>query len=368
MKKRGTGTFRVLAWPNQSPSNVYTGALSGAIGRKPGVKVYGLKYSWKQLAKLMLLPPHVMHVHWFERAYWAPNRRQALKQAFHVLATISALKLRGTKVVWTAHDPQPHRSPLNEWLFHPSTSKSWQSYERKTLSAVDGVLLMSASHRPAIIERAPRIASVPMEVVPHPHYLGQYPDNVDRAAARGGLGIEQSATVAAFVGSLRVYKNPEGLISAFAKVPGDVILLVAGEAETPERAEFLQRLAEADPRVRLQIGFVPDDDLATWLRAADLSVLPYSKVTNSGSAHLALSFDLPVLVPDEPVFRELEQLVSPTWVRRYEGPISPEAIADALTWARSARGSKPDLTPLDWDTIAEQTLGFYKRVSKMASS
>ena len=368
MRKHDTVAFRVLAWPNRSPSNVYTGSLNSALGDQPGIVVDGLRYSWKQLAKLLIRPPHVIHVHWFERAFWAPDKRRALKQAFHVSAAISLLKLRGSRLVWTAHDPEPHRSPLNRWLSDESTVEAWRSYERKMLFAIDGILLMSASHRPAIVKRAARLASVPMEVVPHPHYLGQYPDKVNRTEARASLGISQDADVAAFIGSLRAYKNPEGLISAFAKVPGDVVLLVAGEAETPEREQFLRKLAEADSRIRLQTKFVPDDELATWLRAADVSVLPYSKVTNSGSAHLALSFDSPVLVPDEPVFRELEQMVGPTWVRRYEGSISPEAIADALTWARSAREISPDLTALDWETIAERTLSFYKRVAGSAAN
>lgn len=350
---------RIIAWPRRSASNVYTGALNDALSQFPGVRVGGLGYSPRQFVRLAARPPDILHIHWLERAFWAPTRRAALMQAAHVAALVLVLRMRGTRVIWTAHDPQPHVSPLNRRLTDRATARAWAGYQKVLLSLIDGVMLLSASHRDAVVARAPRLARVPMVLTRHPHYRGQYPDAIGRDAARAMLGIGGDVPVLAFVGSLRAYKNPEGLMAAFQRLAGDAVLLVAGESETAERARLLRDMAAHDARIHLRDAFVPDEDLQLWLRAADLAVLPYRRVSNSGSAHLALSFDVPVLVPDEPVFHELEQLIGPHWVRRFSGDIAPEVLADAMAWVREPRARRPDLSSLDWTAIAAQTLDFF---------
>lgn len=354
----------VLAWPRSSPSNVYTGSLYDALERVPGVEVQGLDYRWRKLAKLIAKPPKIFHIHWFERAFWAKTPFIVLKQAVFVSALTVLLSFRGTRLIWTAHDPEPHQSPLNKWLTDPRTSIVWRFYKWLMTRLTSGVLLMSRSHEAAVAKRSDRLARLPSAVVPHPHYRGQYVDDISRKEARRRLGINSDSIVLSFIGSLRLYKNPEGLIRAFSEVPGDLVLLVAGEAETVERADFLKKLCNKDHRIKLRIGFVPDDEISGWLRASDMSVLPYRKVTNSGSAHLALSFDVPVLVPNETIFVELQDMVGEAWLKRFEGDISPKSIVDGVRWAREKRPLSPDLSALDWDGIAALTLRFYHDISE----
>jgi glycosyltransferase involved in cell wall biosynthesis len=103
--------------------------------------------------------------------------------------------------------------------------------------------------------------------------------------------------------------------------------------------------------------------LATWLRAADVVVLPYSRIQNSGSAILALSADRPVVVPAIGAMTELRQQVGSNWVYTFEGDLTAEVLDDVAAWLRDAdRGESPDLSGLAWPAIATQTLAAYRAV------
>jgi beta-1,4-mannosyltransferase len=353
-----------MAWPRWSPSNAYTGALNDAVARS-GVDVRPLNYGLKDLIKALVKPVDLLHVHWFERAFWGSSKSVVVYQVLLASLIAAAVKARGGKVVWTVHDPSPHRSPLNRRLFEGGIGWLWRIYQKFMVQKVDGIFLMSAGHKQLVTMAYPALRDVPSTLVRHPHYLGQYPDTVSKQGARKKLGIRQDAIVFAFVGSLRVYKNPDGLMRAFSQLPGDTVLLVAGASETQEQGETLRRLADCDQRIILHDCFVGDHELQLWLRSADVSVLPYRRVTNSGSAHLALSFDVPVLVPDEVVFKELEELVGDRWIKRFSGELSATHLADAIAWSREVR-TRPDLSALGWDGIAEQTVRFYRSLLRVA--
>jgi glycosyltransferase involved in cell wall biosynthesis len=193
------------------------------------------------------------------------------------------------------------------------------------------------------------------------HFRGSYPDQVTREEARAGFGLPESATVVAFLGLLRPYKNVPHLVRTVRALPAErnVTLLVGGQPLDAGLAHEIQRAAGADPRVRLAFGLVPDVDVQRFLRAADLVALPFTDITNSGSALLALTFQRPVLVPHLGAMGELQDLIGADWVRTYEGDLTPAILGEAIDWARRPRHGGPDLSPLDWEEIARQTLGFY---------
>jgi glycosyltransferase involved in cell wall biosynthesis len=56
--------------------------------------------------------------------------------------------------------------------------------------------------------------------------------------------------------------------------------------------------------VSQEIGFIPDKDIELYFKAADVVVLPYTEIFQSGIAFLAYSFGLPVIATDVGSFRE----------------------------------------------------------------
>jgi glycosyltransferase involved in cell wall biosynthesis len=113
----------------------------------------------------------------------------------------------------------------------------------------------------------------------------------------------------------------------------------------------------------LRLELVDPAATAQLFAACDLVVLPYREILNSGTAMLALSYDRPVLLPDQGATGDLAAAVGPAWVRTYPGVMDPATLVDALAWARTqTRPSVAPLDPFEWSAIATATLGAYRRV------
>jgi glycosyltransferase involved in cell wall biosynthesis len=349
--------LRVLAWPGRGArsKNPYTWLLYTHLAE------LGVAVSDFTPARALRGGYDILHVHWPEKAMMVNGLAARLAGAAGGRTVFTAARIHGASIVWTTHNARPHEcrdTGLERWY--------WSGVLRR----VDGVIHPSAASQAAVESTYPALARRPHAVVRLGHFRGSYPDGLSRREARAGFGIPDDAAVLAFLGLIRPYKNVPHLITTVRELPPgrNVILLVAGKPLTGELASEIQRAAGTEPRIRLLLRHVPDEDVQCFLRAADLVVLPFTDITNSGSALLALSFERPVLVPHRGAMGELQELVGREWLRTYEGPLTPTELDDAITWARVPRSGGPDLSALDWRTIAQETLAFYRAVRRGAGA
>ena len=342
--------LRVQAEPafRTEAANPYNGSLYRAIQRK-GARVSDLSY-WR----LLVEPTDVVHLHWPDLSFLSGSRR-----TIHVARLVlfyGALRLvrpRGTVLVWTVHNVSSHEERSS-----PSIRRVAQ---RLLLRNVDGIIGLTEQGVEAARDAYPGLHDVPAAVTPHGHYRDDYGFGVPREQARETLGLPLDRPVVAAIGQLRPYKNIPHLIQVFRSLDTDAVLLVAGAASPAGLEDEIRAAADGDPRVVLDLRFVPDDELPVILAAADLVVLPYSRIQNSGSAILAASADRPVLVPDLGAMRELRDQLGDPWVRLYDAGLEASDLADALEWATARdRPHTADLSALDWDAIATQTLSAYR--------
>ena len=165
-----------------------------------------------------------------------------------------------------------------------------------------------------------------------------------------------------FFGTIAPYKNIPRLIEAFRAgfEDDDMTLIIAGQCASASELARVQSAAANDDRIRIIARHIPPAEVQVFLNCADLVVLPYSEILNSGSAILALSFDRPVLVPDQGAMPELRSVVSARWLRCYSGDLTPEVLIDAVIWARGIQnGECPDLQTLEWIDVARKTRDAY---------
>lgn len=341
----------VLAWPafDNKTGNPYTHLLYRAVERL-GPRVHEFA------PRTALRGGHdLWHVHWPDDFLSQPSLPRAVGYVAAELVLMALARQRGARLVWTIHDLGPHESP-HPWL----ERVFWPLF----LPMVDGYITLSEHARAAARRRFPRLSSVPDAVVPHGHYRPAYPDPVPQPEARRRLGLSQDAPVVAYVGRIRPYKNVERLVQTFRDVTDKAArLLVTGNPVSAELEGRIERAAAGSDRVRLDLRFVPDEEMPTVLGAADLVALPYDDIMHSGSALLALSFDRPVLVPEAGAMRELRADVGPEWVHTYDGSLTAAALEGALQEVRAA--SRSGRAPLDhrsWEPLARQTVALYERV------
>jgi glycosyltransferase involved in cell wall biosynthesis len=242
--------------------------------------------------------PGVLHVHWTTpvlRSVRSPE--QARTKVDAVLRALDAYRAAGGRLMWTVHNVLPH-----EAAHHEQEARLAQA----VADHADVVHVLSES---TVAATASDYYLDPARVrcIPHSSYLGVYPDWVSRAGARRRLGLTDEHRVLLSFGHLRPYKGVDRLLDHVeASGDPDVRLLVAGPLARQPGARDLRRRLQASSRTRSVTHRVPDDRIQVWMRAADVSVLPYTRVLNSGAFLLAETFGLPVVAPREGALAERE--------------------------------------------------------------
>jgi glycosyltransferase involved in cell wall biosynthesis len=124
--------------------------------------------------------------------------------------------------------------------------------------------------------------------------------------AKERLGIRGNKKAILFFGRIRPYKGLEYLIAAFQKLAqqnSDFQLIIAGRIEQgcEQYWEGIQKEIQnyvATGQVIPRTEFIPDDETEVYFKAADVFVLPYKEIFQSGVLVLGYSFGLPVIVAD----------------------------------------------------------------------
>lgn len=294
----------------------------------------------------------IVHVHWPEYGLNLPTIWLAVSRILSLLVTLQFAKLKGAKLVWTAHNLKAHDNQqypaLEKWF--------WKLF----LGQLDGYVSLNQIGREKLLNRFPQLEGKPYTITPLGHFRDIYPDETDKISARKFLSIPPDRRVMVCAGAIRPYKNLPHLIKVFKQIDDpDLVLLIAGLPINEEIKQEIIATAEGDNRILLQFGLISEAEFQYYLRAADLVVLPYFRIFNSASALLSLSFECPTLLPDLGAMRELQAQVGEDWIQIYEGELTSEALAQAITWAIQPRSESIDLSYFDWDNIAQETLKFY---------
>lgn len=343
--------LRILSYPafDRAASNPYTALLClelMALGHHVS------DFSGRRLRKEVW---DIIHIHWPHFLIDRSSRLRLWRSGRKALRQLDRARARGAKIVWTAHNIVPHHVPYPE---------AETRFMEALAARLDGVIVLSRAGLSEARRQWPMLKSVPSFVIPHGHYREAYPRPFDRAGARRRLGLEKDAVIVCWVGVIRPYKNVPGLIEAFRAVEDPRLLLtVCGRAVGEDMAKAVTEAAGRDRRVRLKLRFLADFEIAWHLLAADLVVLPYADIQNSGSALLALSFDRPVVVPELGAMPELRDAVGPEWVQTYRGDFSANILRTGINWAMTPARATAPLETFDWEIIAKSTADAYNAVS-----
>lgn len=128
-------------------------------------------------------------------------------------------------------------------------------------------------------------------------------------------------------------------------------LRIVGNPATPQMRSLVEEACAQDPRISALLAYVEEPVLAREVSEAELVVLPYRQMHNSGTLLLALSLARPVLAPWSESNAAIAEEVGPGWVFLYEGEFDAALLTGMLDKVRAApRGAAPDLSQRDWAT------------------
>jgi glycosyltransferase involved in cell wall biosynthesis len=298
--------------------------------RAPGRRAFKLAEHVPDMLRYRRHAPEadLVHYQWLSveplDAFLLPPKRPRVLTAHNVLA----------------HEPRPGQAAAR----------------RRILRAMDAVLVHSRHGA----EQAARLGA-PAErvhVIPHGAF-----DYLTRQPSAGSLPAELASVEGPVVlcfGLIRPYKGVDVLLRAFRRVGGAELWIVG-----MPRMDIEPLRALGGERVRFLPRFVPDPELPAYFRRADLLVLPYRDVDQSGVLYTALAFGKPIVASAVGGFAELGDLL------RLVPPGDEAALADALDELLRDDAARAELAaaaaraaagPYSWDAVAERTLALYRQL------
>jgi glycosyltransferase involved in cell wall biosynthesis len=254
--------------------------------------------------------------------------------------------------VLTAHDVLP-REP----------GPGQRAAAKRLLRAVDAVVVHS-EHAARRLREEVGLAAERVHVVPHGafDYLTRLPE--ERPLPADLARVE--APVILLFGLVRPYKGVDVLLEAFRELEGAELWIVG----MPRMA--LGPLRELAARARGTVRFVPrfvtDPEIPAFMRRADLVVLPYREIDQSGVLYAALAFGKPLVLSAVGGFVEVAQRHG---AAELVPPGEPQALAAALgglladperRGRLAAAAATAAQGPYSWEAIGRRTAELYREL------
>lgn len=296
-----------------------------------------------------------------------PEKRRIIHfHFFHVglpeLLNFALAKLLGRKVVITAHD----------------VSSFVDALERKRIRnfvyrKADMVVAHNEISRKELIEHV-GVSDSRIRIVRHGNYLGLIPDLPSRAESRRHCGVPENAPVILNFGMIK--RDVKGVDVVLRAMPGvlkrfpDAKLLIAGKPWQMDFSPYQQIIDELgiEGAVVKHIRRIEDEEVGHFFGSADVVVLPYRRIYQSGVILKTMTYGKAVVVSDLPGFLEtVEDNVTGYVFKSGDSNSLAERLCDALAdEAKRASvaeaGARHVRERYDWDQTGRETARLYEEI------
>jgi glycosyltransferase involved in cell wall biosynthesis len=301
IKKRPVTRFsgekdQLLFFPDYSFGNPYQILLYKHLNIVFNLDISGFEYykfTRKVISKYKTGAGYI-HIHWLHPFFDLGDER-AFKG---FLNRIAFARSNGFRIIWTVHN----------LVSHESVDRLAEIEINKRFAKLCDYILVHDRQTAAAVEELYEVPKERIIVCPHGTYRGYYPDTVKSVEARKKLGIREDEFVFLFLGLIRKYKGLENLLEIFGRLSEkyrNIRLIIAGRVFEDELADKIREEVLLNRQLSFVPRFIPDEEIQNFFAASQITVLPFSKISTSGSAILSLSFGKPVIVPNEGGMHEL---------------------------------------------------------------
>lgn len=247
-----------------------------------------LLYYIRLIRYAFLAKPKLFHVLW-------NNKLEHFDRTFLMFY----YKLLGKKVVFTAHNVNAGRRDSNDsWLNRLTLRIQYRLADH---------IFVHTSQMKVELSQDFGIPDAEITVIPFGINNAVPCTDMTSIEAKRCLGLEDRERTILFFGNIGPYKGADYLITAFeelsARSDAQYRLIIAGKHRRGAESyvDDIRRStnhAVEQGKVILRIEHIPDCETEIYFKAADVLVLPYTFVSQSGVLFLGYSFGLPVIATD----------------------------------------------------------------------
>jgi glycosyltransferase involved in cell wall biosynthesis len=237
--------------------------------------------------------PKIFHILWNNRLY-----------LFDRTVLMLYYKALGKRIVLTAHNVNAGaRDGKDSWLNRLSLKTQYH--------LVDHIFVHTEKMKHEL-EETYGVRKGVASVIPFGINNSVADTDLTCSEAKDKIGVSTSERTILFFGGIRPYKGVEYLARAFLRVAQQdkrYRLVIAGEPKREatrywgEIQEEIERDASRTQVIQ-EIRYIRDEETEIYFKGADVLVLPYTYVYQSGVLFLAYSFGLPVIATDVGALRE----------------------------------------------------------------
>lgn len=211
----------------------------------------------------------------------------AFRHDFREALAIWSCRLAGLQVILTVHDIE-------------SFGSNRSSTTQKLCLAGVSAFIFQNKFSKSIFEKKYTVNKMPVGIIPHGHYIDAYPQPPGKNEARSLLGFDPETFLLLFFGNPREEKGLDLLIATLSNWKGrlDWKLVIAGKMKPTQKKSIENLITRSGltDQVRIDAGHISDSDTPLYYRAADIVVVPYRKIYESGVTIMAMSMGRPAIV------------------------------------------------------------------------
>jgi D-inositol-3-phosphate glycosyltransferase len=245
-----------------------------------------LSYYAQLIAYAATAKPKIFHILWNNKF-----------QTFDRTALMLYYRLLGKKIVLTVHNVNASKRDSKDSAFNRFTL-------RIQYRLADQIFVHTGPMKEELLDQY-GVEGARVTIIPFGINNSIPQTNITPHEARQRLGIHDDEKAILFFGNIAPYKGLEFLVAAFQKIlarQDKYRLIIAGWPKNCDEywgmvREILQKNVQSGEAL-VRAEYIPDEDAEQYFKAADVLVLPYRYIYQSGVLFLGYSFGLPVLAAD----------------------------------------------------------------------
>lgn len=353
--------FDRRVWLNSAVNATVTEGISGARSADPivlwsvtpeqtsspyirdlarALSSFGWSVESMTLRRLCTSTGQLVHIQWPEHVSRGPTALETAAKHARSVLLLAAIRLRGHRVVLTAHNRAPH-----------GASDAADSVFRRAIQRLAAAMIVLVPGHEATLRQDGAIGpGTRVVTIEHPTHPPIEPLT---------LAPQDERQLLVMLGQIHPYHKVLEFVRALDAGGNARPVLIAGGVGDADLLTELESFAAPRPWLTVRPGFIDDADLVPILASAAAMVSLQHNTFNSGAPFYALPRGLPIVLNAGAQADDLRESVGDEWVFSVPSSVEQIDVGALEDWLARPR-TTPNLDRFDVVEIARKHIGLYE--------